>query len=158
MLLISLKHHANGKLTSKHQLCDHCYNLQGQAHTVKVNTKKWIFCRKPPPKKNTPATALIQLEFLFIDGIQRCQLIFCPNPKICSIKNVAGVVFLKSHIFAIVARAFYKRSKKIIGQEFPILRLSGIASGRHTLHQYCLQLQNWPEHYYRCTGCSAGRG
>ena len=45
--------------------------------------------------KNIPATALIQLEFLFIDGIQRCQLIFCPNPnpKICSTYNVAGAFF-----------------------------------------------------------------
>ena len=39
-----------------------------------------------PRQKNIPATAFIQLEFLFIDGIQRCQPLFYPNPnpKICS--------------------------------------------------------------------------
>ena len=79
---------------------------------------QWIFCRKPSPK-NTPATALIQLESLFIDGIQhsipRCQLIFCPNPipkNLQYLKRGRGV-FLKFHIFALVVGAFYKRSKPV---------------------------------------------
>ena len=79
----------------------------------------WIFCRKPPPK-NTPATALIQLEFLFIDGIQywiqRRQPIFSLNRNPINLQYLkrGGGVFLKSHIFALVAGAFYKGSQRFI--------------------------------------------